>query len=268
MQPQRPAMRLQDRLGKWARETFTPQGRAEVLAQKQIDKVLSQVSEEDREKAAELLESKRPEFIEASLPNAKRALVRDGIISAVVAGGVGVGIWKRKEISGLITKGTEAVGKRMPSGLKKAGEGIASRIRSMRKALRGERKLDMSSLMDALSGAIKLDELDVLDTASPVAEVFRGGRTPLMANSELQNMQAEHLVDNLVDAAQKHKRWVPLVIEKGKEVYDLVTPEGHRAEGMGLLLKNGLVKMKELSTGTKLFVPTEKFVDFLKRHIH
>ena len=191
----------------------------------------------------------------------------DEVVVFGLDGGVGVGVWKRKEIGGLISKSTEEVGKRMPDKLKKAGEGIAIRIRSIRRSLRGEKRPNISNLIDALSGAIKLDELDILDKASPVREVFKGNRTPLMVNSELQNSEAEHMVDKLVDMAKGFGRWVPWVTQKGQDPYGLETPQGYATEGMGLLIKKGLVKMTELTDGKKLFAPTEEFVGFLKRHM-
>lgn len=110
MQPQRPATRLQDRLGKWARETLTPTGRAEVMAQKQIDSILAQVPEEKRAQAMEMLEARRPDLVAGKMEDAKGSLIRDAVVvgtSAVALGGVG--IWKREWIGGHVRSGTDRV---------------------------------------------------------------------------------------------------------------------------------------------------------------
>lgn len=118
MQPQRPAMRLQDRLGKWARETFTPTGRAEVMAQKQIDSILAQVPEEKRAQAMEMLETRRPDLVAGKMDAAKGSLVRDAVIGTVALGGVtGAVVW-RKEIGGLVGKSAGKVFEKMPDRMK------------------------------------------------------------------------------------------------------------------------------------------------------
>ena len=107
MLPQKPAMRLQDRLGKWVQETFTPTGRAEVLAQKYVDSVLAQLPEQERAKAMALLEQRRPDLVETYLPQAKGSLVRDAVIvgtSAVVLGGGTYVLSKNERVRGAVSK--------------------------------------------------------------------------------------------------------------------------------------------------------------------
>lgn len=69
-----------DRVKGKLREVFTPTGRAEVMAQKQIEAILVQVPEDKRVEAMELLESKRPEFVAGKMEDAKGSLVRDAVI--------------------------------------------------------------------------------------------------------------------------------------------------------------------------------------------
>jgi len=126
-------------------------------------------------------------------------------------------------------------------------------------------------LADALSGAIKLDSLDVLDKQFPVKAEFlekalAGG---VFGGSELQNSQAEEMVRSFLYKAQEFGRWVPMVSLKGqKEPYGLTTPEGRAVEGMGLLIDKGMVAMRELDDGKKLFSPTQKFIEFVQRTLN
>ena len=116
--------RVRGKLQKWFKETFTIEGRANAMAQKQMDAIVASQPEELRAKAMELLESKRPDFVTANLPGAKGALVRDAAIGAAVVGAVTVGggvAWWNKEwlgatrigkgISGLAGAGKERAGK-------------------------------------------------------------------------------------------------------------------------------------------------------------
>lgn len=103
-----------DRVKSKLREVLTSQGRAEVMAQKQIDAILVQVPEDKRVEAMQILESKRPEFVAGKMEDAKGSLVRDAVVGVAVVGGVGVGFWKRKEIGGLVGKGAGKVFEKMP----------------------------------------------------------------------------------------------------------------------------------------------------------
>lgn len=103
-----------DRVKGKLREVLTPTGRAEVMAQKQIDAILVQVPEDKRTEAMQILESKRPEFVAGKMDAAKGSLVRDAVVGVAVVGGVGVGFWKRKEIGGLVGKGAGKVFEKMP----------------------------------------------------------------------------------------------------------------------------------------------------------
>ncbi len=69
-----------DRVRKTLREKFTPTGRAEVMAQKQMDTILAQVAPEDRVKAMEHLEKMRPDLVAGKMEDAKGSLVRDAVI--------------------------------------------------------------------------------------------------------------------------------------------------------------------------------------------
>lgn len=126
-------------------------------------------------------------------------------------------------------------------------------------------------LADALSGAIKLDALDVLDKEFPAKAEFlekalAGG---VFGGSELQNSQAEEMVRSFLYKAQEFGRWVPMVTLKGqKEPHGLTTPEGWPVEGMGLLIQKGMVTLRELDDGKKLFSPTQKFVEFVTKTVN
>lgn len=95
------------------REVLTPTGRAEVLAQKQIDAILVQVPEDKRAEAMQILESKRPEFVAGEMEDAKGSLVRDAVIvgSGVAALGGLYGLSKvervRNTVSRLAQKATD-----------------------------------------------------------------------------------------------------------------------------------------------------------------
>lgn len=99
-----------DRVKGKLREMFTPKGRAEVMAQKQIDTILAKFPEEKRVEAMILLEQKRPELVAGKMEEAKGSMVRDAAIGAAAAGtvavGLGVGYWQRKRIG----KGVDKVG--------------------------------------------------------------------------------------------------------------------------------------------------------------
>ncbi|MEK7544297.1 MAG: hypothetical protein AAB557_05480 [Patescibacteria group bacterium] len=84
------------------REKFTPTGRAEVMAQKQMDEILKQVPEEKRVEAMKMLEARRPDLVASNLPGAKDRLVKEAVVGAaalgVLAVGGGVAIAKREAI--------------------------------------------------------------------------------------------------------------------------------------------------------------------------
>jgi hypothetical protein len=122
-------------------------------------------------------------------------------------------------------------------------------------------------LADALSGAIKLDTLDVLDKAHPATTEFveKALTSGMFGGSELQNSEAEHLVRSFLHKAKEFGRWVPMVTLKGDEPVGFTTHEGWPVEGMGLLIEKGMVTLRELDDGKKLFSPTEKFVEFVQR---
>lgn len=116
-----------------------------------------------------------------------------------------------------------------------------------------------------MSKAIKLPELDTVDEAQNITAEFLGkALTPgLFKGSELNNMQGEQLARLFLEKAKDAGRWVPLVTAKGREPWGF----GDEHEGIGGLMTRGLVKMKELSNGMRLFIPTEKFVEFVKNHL-
>lgn len=121
-------------------------------------------------------------------------------------------------------------------------------------------------LVDAfLSQAIKLPELDAVDNAQKITAEFLGKALApgIFSSSELNNMQGEQLAQVFLKKARDAGRWVPLVTAKGKEPFGF----GDDHEGIGGLMKRGLVTMKELSNGIRLFIPTEAFVEFVKNHL-
>lgn len=132
-----------DRVKSKLREMFTPTGRAKVMAQKQIDTILEQVAPQDRIKAMEHLEKLRPEFVADKMGDAKGSLVRDAVIGAAVATVAGVGIWKHKEIEGLVGKGARKVFEKMPQKAKGAVLQVGGKI--------GEAK----GTVDKFSGGLK-----------------------------------------------------------------------------------------------------------------
>lgn len=104
-----------------------------------------------------------------------------------------------------------------------------------------------------------------MDKAQKITAEFLGkALTPgVFRSSELNNMQGEQLARLFLEKARDAGRWVPLVTAKGKEPWGF----GDEHEGVGGLMKRGLVTMKELSNGLRLFIPTEKFVEFVGGHI-
>ncbi|MBI5620530.1 hypothetical protein HY949_02010 [Candidatus Gottesmanbacteria bacterium] len=84
------------------REMFTPTGRAEVMADKQIKTILDNVAPEDRVKAMEHLEKMRPDLVAGKMEDAKGSLVRDAVVVSAVAGtalvGAGAAYVKRDAI--------------------------------------------------------------------------------------------------------------------------------------------------------------------------
>lgn len=123
MQP-RPAG-VVDRVKGKLREMFTPQGRAEVMAQKYAERVLAQVPEADRAKAMELLEKNRPELVEAYKGQAKGSLVRDAVIfgtgAVVVLGGSALVLTKSERARSVVS----GLGKRMAdTGVGRAVSGV------------------------------------------------------------------------------------------------------------------------------------------------
>lgn len=108
MQPR--SVGVVDRVKHKLREMFTPIGRAEVMAQKQMDQILAQVSEEKRAEAMAILESKRPDFVADKISKAKWSLVRDGaIIGSATAGGA-LGLYRyRSELGTLLNKSFDMI---------------------------------------------------------------------------------------------------------------------------------------------------------------
>ncbi len=84
------------------RKMFTVEGRAEVMAQKQIDEILKQVPEDKRVEAMKMLEARRPDLVAGKMEDAKGSLVRDAAIGAAAVGvaatGLGVAYVKRDAI--------------------------------------------------------------------------------------------------------------------------------------------------------------------------
>lgn len=273
---------------------FTPQGRAEVMAQKQIDEILKQVPEEKRVEAMKMLEARRPDLVASNLPGAKDRLVKEAVVGAAVLGilavGGGVAILKKKEIGGFMKERALDVYKHIPEGgkdalakarietdilrhrVKTATSGATDRVSEAMKSIKDRFVSKVatvstppSNLIDALSGAIKLDALDVLDKTNPVKLVFLNQALApgVFMNSELQNTEGESFVRKLLKKASESGRWVPVVVAKGQEPYGF----GDDWEGVGGLIKRGLVTVQELKDGKKLFVPTKEFVEFVGRHI-
>lgn len=288
-------MGVVDRVKGKLREMFTVEGRAEAMADAQMKRaeaqmnlVLAEAPPEKRAEAMKMLEAKRPELIGANMPEAKNTLVRDAVIGATTMGavavGFGVGYAKRDKIINTVfsmgiptIKGdqrsiaaketlTRMRKANFVESIRKATDPVAGFMKAMSDKWAGLFKnRKPSNLIDALSGAIKLDALDALDTAAPATKEFlkKSLEPGVFNNSELQNTEGESFAELLLQKAQEFGRWVPIVTAKGQEPYGF----GDDREGVGGLMKNGLVTMKELTDGKKLFIPTEKFVDFVKRHV-
>ena len=123
-------------------------------------------------------------------------------------------------------------------------------------------------LANALSGAIKLDALDLLDKVHPATAEFVGNALTggMFGGSELQNSEAEHLVRSFLHKAKEFGRWVPMVTLKGDEPIGFTTHEGWPAEGMGLLIEKGMVSLRELDDGKKLFPPQRNLLSLFRKH--
>ncbi|MDP1722177.1 MAG: hypothetical protein Q8L37_03130 [Candidatus Gottesmanbacteria bacterium] len=84
------------------RKMFTVEGRAEVMAQKQIDAILAQVPEEKRVEAMKMLEARRPDLVAGKMEDAKGSLVRDAVVVSAIAGtvlvGAGAVYWQKDNI--------------------------------------------------------------------------------------------------------------------------------------------------------------------------
>lgn len=123
-----------DRVKGKMREMFTPTGRAEVMAQKQIDFILAQVPEDKRAEAMELLEKKRPELVQVYMGQAQGSLVRD---AAIVGGGVVVtvgGLYGLSRVEGVRNAASGLAKKAAETGL---GKGALSLVRKGKDAVGG-----------------------------------------------------------------------------------------------------------------------------------
>lgn len=286
MQPQRPATRLQDRLGNWARETFTPTGRAEVMAQKQIDAILAQVPEDKRVEAMQMLEAKRSDIVAGKMEDAKGSLVRDAVIGTAVLGGLtGAVIW-RKEIGGAGVKMGKAVFERMPdrmkpgmvqvgrrveimqenlgavtSGLKNRVDGAMSRI-LRRKTVQGEMPINLGKLFKDIEDKA----LDALNIKYPVLKMGVEINDTLRdaVESKLANDFERELAGNFLKLAKRHGEWVPFIIEKLTDVVD----GGPRLnKNYDTMINRGFANKKVLGDGTVIIAPTQAFVGFVKKHL-
>ena len=97
-----PVRGVKERLKKWAYETFTVPGRTEKYERKYTQlylKVKDNLSPEDQQRAEAMI---RPQAEQM----AKKSMVRDVVVTGITGAGIGVGIWKRKEIGGFIGKHT------------------------------------------------------------------------------------------------------------------------------------------------------------------
>ncbi len=136
---QRP-MGVVGRVKEAMRRTFTVEGRAEAMAQKQMGQILTHVPEEKREEAMKMLEEKRPDLVAANMPGAKNALVRDAVLGTAVGtlavgGLVGVSIWQKDRLAGALydmAGGVDKVG----SGLGKVGKRIGKAAGGLGRAIR------------------------------------------------------------------------------------------------------------------------------------
>jgi len=131
--------RVRGKLQKWFKETFTIEGRANAMAQKQMDAIVASQPEELRAKAMELLESKRPDFVAANLPGAKNALVRNAAIGAatgtlVVGGLTGLVIWQQDRVAGALYDMAGGVD-RAGNGLSKVGKRIGKSVEGLKRAI-------------------------------------------------------------------------------------------------------------------------------------
>lgn len=111
-------------------------------------------------------------------------------------------------------------------------------------------------------GAIKLKELDVLDGFHPATEALLeyALKPRAFANSKLQDRMAEQIVRDFLGKAKEAKRWVPIVISSDNLQNRYANPD----RGMMHLVKEGLVNLRELANGMKLFIPTENFYKFVQ----
>lgn len=101
MQAQKPAMRLQDRLDKWARETFTYQGRVDRQVQDNLRK-LEPVREQLDKLPAEQRQALMDQMYVKSRDAATKSIVRDVAVIAGAAGAAGIAYWQRDRLGNAI----------------------------------------------------------------------------------------------------------------------------------------------------------------------
>ncbi len=148
-----------DRVKEGVRRLATVEGRAEAMAQKQMDAILAYVPEEKRAEAMKMLEEKRPDLVAANMPGAKDSLVKDAVIGAAVGtialgGLVGVSIWQKDRLAGALydmAGGVDKVG----TGLGKAGKRIRKTVEGLGRGVRlwPFNKLDVNPRNVALPSA-------------------------------------------------------------------------------------------------------------------
>lgn len=122
----KPATRLGERLKKWAYETFTVPGRTEKYERRYTEmylKVKDKLSPEDQARAESLIRHQAEQA-------AKKSIIRDVVVTGLGTVGVGVGIWKRREIGGFITQHT-------PERVKDAASKLAKKARKFGETMHG-----------------------------------------------------------------------------------------------------------------------------------
>jgi hypothetical protein len=115
---------------KWAHENLTIEGRTEKYEAKyteSFNKIKDKLSPADLDNAKQIIHARAEK-------SAKLSMVRDGVVAGVGAVGLGLGIWKRKEIGTFVASKTPEAIKKAPQTISKAAKEYGTKIRTSRAA--------------------------------------------------------------------------------------------------------------------------------------
>lgn len=260
-------------LVEWGKEklkqSFTFSGAEDVWREKhakeiqELNAINESLSPEDRAKAMEKLDKDIAVAAKVKVMGNYGAAAL--VTGTITYGGFLVGSEKVRKWTG---EKVPFIGK----DLEKFGQGGASFLKNLGERMRNLRKKKGPfvpfGLITDVYNDIHLDAVDLLNRGHPFEDVvgqkdFFIGRL----NTEIGKMESEDLIHVFVSKAQKRNAWQPLILDQnaGKIIGYSRRGMDSDMESMEVLLEKGLVSKHDVKKGLVAYVPTAKFIDFVKR---